>query len=412
MKKIYSYLFAAVAIILAAVACNKEIQNNEPLQPVGETITFLANTEVPTKTVLEGNPTDGFQTKWKGREFISIIGSGENQNYWFETDSLTTPTATATFTYKGEAPYAATGGVLAVYPSSNSYGKEFTADAVTVKKVSIPTSVDGILDPFESCHVPMVAYSTTNTLEFKNAAAILKFTVGNTSVRGVTFAGKGEVITGNFDISVDLTVEGNPLTFTPSEGNTGGTYKEVKAMDPEGTGRLAKGIDYYMPIAPTNFTNGYLAELQFVENGPKFKVKERESAKELLRNGIYDLGELTLIVPEGAIYFKPSNDWKADGAVFAVWAWGGTDAGGGKWYNFVDSSADRVLQTAIPTDADGFKFARLNPTPLDPEKPNPHWDNRWNETGNFICSEIQGNCFVLDEGVWDGTTAGTWSKVE
>ncbi len=409
MKKIYSYLFAAVAI-LAAVACNKEIDKNETPQ-LGETVTFYATTEVESKTVLEGNVTDGFQTKWstvEGGEWMRVLG--QNGDYHFGTAKLDVTTTSATFTYTGE--YNEPGAVLAVYPSNpygynveggeyngSDYGKDLTEKKVT--GVIIPKKVNYADDPFGTCQVPMVAYSSGNTLNFKHAATILKFTVGNTNVRGVTFAGNtSEKITGKFDVVMNA--DGTIASITPDATATT-DYKELKAMDVEGNDRLIKDQVYYMSIAPTEFNNGYKVELQFAEGGPKIQFNKRISAKTLERNAIYNLGELKISDPAGTVYFAP-NIWAIDGAWFSMYTWDDTNDG---WTKLEDNNGDGVFTAIVPDGRTNVIFCRMkssDTTTMD-------WSNTWNQTVNLTYGPD--NCFMIN--TWNdgsGKSNGIWSKVE
>ena len=60
MKKIYSFLFAAVTVF-AAASCQKEVDNNVQATPAEDTFTVTATVGLDTKTTLDEN---GKSRKW------------------------------------------------------------------------------------------------------------------------------------------------------------------------------------------------------------------------------------------------------------------------------------------------------------------------------------------------------------
>ena len=69
MRKFYSFIIAALAVI-AAASCNKEFQD-VPQQSGGEVMTFTAYTDgADTKTVL-----DGKLSKWVSGDAVTVLNS-------------------------------------------------------------------------------------------------------------------------------------------------------------------------------------------------------------------------------------------------------------------------------------------------------------------------------------------------
>lgn len=134
---------------------------------------------VDTKAVL-----DGRVSKWQGEETIAIVGKNGTHKF---TASVEGVSGQATFNYAGEGEYDET-EVLAVYPyASGTYGGDF--DDMLVSGVTIPSyqnAVEGSYDPDAAI---AVAYSTNTTLNFRNATALLKFTMGSSGVKNVTVWG-------------------------------------------------------------------------------------------------------------------------------------------------------------------------------------------------------------------------------
>lgn len=106
----------------------------------------------------------------------------------------------------------------------------------------------------------------------------------------------------------------------------------------------------------------------------------------------------TLAASGTTIYFKPSSNWKSDGARFAVYYW--TSNGDG-WVNLICCAG--VYSAEVPS-CTGFKFVRLNGSTTE-----NNWDNKWNEWSNMTLSSMgSNNCYTMSGSGWDNGS-GTWS---
>ena len=125
---------------------------------------------------------------------------------------MPSPASSATFTYAGEFEE---NEVMAVYPSG-SYSADL--DEKTVSGFTIPYVQKDVAGSFDPAAVPAIAYSTNNTLQFKNVPALLKFTMGSSGVKNVTVWGDmKEVPGGEFP---DYYTEGNVyLTVDPQRNS-------------------------------------------------------------------------------------------------------------------------------------------------------------------------------------------------
>lgn len=162
------------------VACDKGFEQEVEF-PEG-TVAFKAIVDggADTRTVMEEGENNRHDSKWYGEESIQIIG--RNGNYLF-TSSVPSPASSATFTYAGEFEE---NEVMAVYPSG-SYSADL--DEKTVSGVTIPSVQKAVAGSYDPAAVPAIAYSTNNTLQFKNVPALLKFTMGSSGVKNVTVWG-------------------------------------------------------------------------------------------------------------------------------------------------------------------------------------------------------------------------------
>lgn len=135
---------------------------------------------VDTKAVL-----DGKVSKWQGEESIALVGKKGTHKFTAAVEGVSSQ---AMFNYAGEGTYDET-EVLAVYPyASGAYSGNF--DDMYVSNVTIPSSQTAVAGSYDPNAAIAVAHSTNTTLKFKNATALLKFTMGSSGVKNVTVWGE------------------------------------------------------------------------------------------------------------------------------------------------------------------------------------------------------------------------------
>ena len=135
---------------------------------------------VDTKAVL-----DGKVSKWQGEESIALVGKKGTHKFTAAVEGVSSQ---ATFNYAGEGTYDEN-EVLAVYPyASGVYSGNF--DDMYVSNVTIPSEQTAVAGSYDPNAAIAVAHSTNTTLKFKNATALLKFTVGSNGVKNVTVWGE------------------------------------------------------------------------------------------------------------------------------------------------------------------------------------------------------------------------------
>lgn len=135
---------------------------------------------VDTKAVL-----DGRVSKWQGEETIALVGKNGTHKFTASVDGMSSQ---ATFNYAGEGTYDET-EVLAVYPyASGAYGGNF--DDMYISNVTIPSEQTAVAGSYDPNAAIAVAHSTNTTLKFRNATALLKFTMGSSGVKNVTVWGE------------------------------------------------------------------------------------------------------------------------------------------------------------------------------------------------------------------------------
>ncbi len=296
MKRIYSFMFAAVAAF-AAASCAQELDNQVP---AGETVTFEASVDgAETKAVL-----DGKVSKWEKGDKITI----HNGTKGFEF-ATTDEGVKANFSYTGDD--FSGDKFIAVYPAG-----KYTADveAKTVK-VNIPTYQPSRDNSFSVGSVPSVAYTENQSLAFKNAAALLKFTVKGKNVKGLVFFGNnGEAVSGDVMVSLneDNTVKSvvaQETTITENDVTETKLITWAKVWAQTADYCFVEGTTYYLSVVPQKFEKGFGVELEIDGVGLK-KVKNLETEYDLKPNTILNLGELEYKAPA-----VENNNWGIAGTI-------------------------------------------------------------------------------------------------
>ena len=283
--KMKKNLFMIAAVALAAVACNKEAAQEQ--LPTGEVVTFEASTDgADTKVVL-----DGKVSKWENGDKITIHNG--TKGYEFST---TDEGAKAEFTYTGDDFSGEK--FIAVYPAG-AYTADVEAKTVVANVPTYQPSRDG---SFSAGAVPSVAYSETQSLMFRNAAALLKFTVKGKNVKGLVFYGNnGEAVSGDVKVTMNddntiKTIEAQKTTITENEVTETKLITWAKVWANTSNWCFVEGTTYYLAVVPQNFTKGFTAQLE-IDGVGTVDVKKLETAYELKPNTILDLGELEYVAP-------------------------------------------------------------------------------------------------------------------
>lgn len=380
MKKIYSFIVAAVAVF-GAVACTQELDNNVP-EANGETVVFTAYADGAdeTKTVLNGT-----NSLWKAGDRIWILNGKEGDAGWKKGFSTTDDEAAKAVFTEEDNSYPLEGTqYFAVYPATaadNATWEGGDVMGVTLKPNQIATV--GSYDP--AAHIA-VAKSETTSLSFKNAVSLLKFTVKNEGVKSVTiYANEKGLLTGSCNISA----EGNVTPWT-GEGEANG-WVELSA----GEGTFAVGEEYYVAVFPntdaTNLTKGFTVEFSF-DGSTKLPVKSYTEALTLNRNQILDLGDLEYVEPDPVTINLVPGQWASDGAWFAV------AYNGGVYKMTMDDNGYYTYE--LPGYVEAFAFWRMNPASEDLTE-----TNRWNEIADVPVPTDENNYYI-----WSNWNApyGAW----
>lgn len=304
--KMKKNLFAIAAVaMVAAVSCNKEIQQEN--LPVGEVVTFEASVDgAETRVAL-----DGKVSKWEKGDKITIHNG--TKGYMFST---TDEGATADFTYAGDD---FTGEKFMAVSPAGTYTADVEAKTVTAAIPTYQPSRDG---NFSVGAVPSVAYTETQSLSFRNAATLLKFTVKGKNVKGLIFYGNnGEAVSGNIEVSLNddntiKSIAAKETTITENDVTETKLITWAKVWAQTDNWCFSEGVTYYLSVVPQKFEKGFAVELELDGVGV-VQVKKLETAYELKPNTIVNLGELeyVAVTPEHSGWSLPGgyNGWNTAG---------------------------------------------------------------------------------------------------
>lgn len=290
MKRIYSFMFAAVAIV-AAASCQKEIDT--PINNGGD-FTITASIGVDTKTVLEDD-AEGNKIYWTPGDQISLFNN-TGAEVVFSTD-ITEKSSTATFT--NDAAFEAPASLIAVYPTRTDKETTFDAQSNTINTLHIAGSqnaVAGSFDPRYAVAVGTPKAEGSNEFVFTNIHSLVKFTIGGDEApTTVTLKNNGmRMIAGNFNY--DLT--NNTATVTAGAG-------EVSL-----TGTFEVGKTYYIAVTPGIMGGG----VTLLFDGLKAAATTTDINFE--PNKIYNLGEISYPV-DTPFNLERVAEYYADGT--AAW---------------------------------------------------------------------------------------------
>lgn len=370
MKKGLFYALCLGALAMSA-SCQKTEQNStEKGNSVVFTAQFDNEKNVDVRTVLDET---GKRSLWNKDEIRVLNEEGVSAVY--KTDAM--GQASATFTILEEGATFSGNCFMAACPAEPAGRASWDAGGKTIKWLWLKDEqlpVAGSYDP--AAHIA-VAYTEGTELSFKNACALLKFTVASENVSEVVVytTGGGEntlYLSGNFD--VDMSDQNNyKFSRTSGDGSWGGNYVKIKAADGE---YLENGKTYYMTCLPVTA----VLNLEIVANGIRQTIGTTSAAVEIKRNDVLDLG--TVAPVEKTLYLKPQADfWDQANARFEAYVFAGEE---NMWYDFTPVK-DGIYSVSFPMKWTGLVLVRRGP-----EHPSHTWDDdsRWNKTSDIILSSL------------------------
>ena len=321
------FMVAAVAL-MAMVSCNKEEITNNGVQevPVSD-IVFEAETPMTKTTLGEDDNKDGYRpVSWVVGDKITINGSEfkaselKDNKAIFVTENLDFATAESY-----DAIYPATAGT-------------------SLSAVTIAAKQDGT---FANASIS-VAQSETQSLSFKNAAAMLKFQVP-VACSSVTIESNSP-LAGTVSVSFDE--EGNPVLGEVTAASNSIVIEKS----------LVTGTDYYVAVLPGE--HKFTVKIAGLTSKASTKTSTVERAKLLNMKTLPD---------DNFLYLVPNSNWKSDGSRYAAYFF----ESGEKWVDMVKFTDD-LYACEKQTDFPKVIFARMNNAQTE-----NNWNNKWNQTGDM-----------------------------
>lgn len=380
MKKGLFYALCLGALAMSA-SCQKTEQN--PTEK-GNSVVFAAKFDneknVDVRTVLDET---GKRSLWNKDEIRVLNEEGASAVY--KTDAM--GQASATFTILEEGATFSGNRFMAACPEEPAGRASWDAGAKTIKWLWLKdeqSPVAGSYDP--AAHIA-VAYTEGTELSFKNACALLKFTVASENVSEVVVytTGGGEntlYLSGNFD--VDMSDQNNyKFSRTSGDGSWGGNFVKIKAAD---GAYLEKSKTYYMACIPVTA----ILNLEVVVNGVRQTIRTTSAAVEIKRNDVLDLGDIAPV--EKTLYLKPQADfWDQANARFEAYTFAENE---NMWYDFTKVK-DGIYSVSFPMKWTGLVLVRRGP------EQTPHsWADGgyWNKTSDISLSSLGENNLITITG--------------
>mgnify|MGYP004560395481 CR=1 FL=1 len=377
-------------LLLSALALFSACQKSEQQAPAkGESIVFTASFAPETKTVINGK-----QSLWDQDE-IRIFNGNHTEAQEYVTTAV--KTATADFTIKNPEATFTGDKFIAVCPNSLATNAWWNGSAdKTINKLWLKpeqTATAGTYDP--EGHVA-VAYTENTTLSFRNACALLKFTIKSDNIKEVCVYSTDAVLSGNFNFNTEG--QGSITTTAVGEDTyVSNNYVKVK-------GDFVNGQTYYMSCIPGTLANGFTLE---VVNDKAAKGKDNVYTKpiELKRNSIYNLGEVKYEErpTETRTFYLKAGDWAQGGAVIDAWIWGESITG--QWVDF-EKIGEKEFKAELSKGTTGIKLYRRSPIE---HKIHEHENNHWDTSGDLTISDAN-DCLTFsgwNDKIW---TAGNYSE--
>ena len=327
MKKIYSFVFAAIAI-LSAASCQKELVNAPEADTNAAPFSFVAEREAETKTVL----VDGKSTWWTPGDKVSAFDS-KGEAVTFATN-IQENSASALFACElFSLPEDLT--IHAIYPAKPD-AKLGSDGVIGILRIGgEQTAVAGSFDPAWGIAYAIgqvTSMTTPPALQFTNIHSLVKFTIGGEKAPAKVVLNNG----GQRNIAGQFTYN----TITGAIGQDPEMGAKTINLTPAAGESFEVGETYYIAvIGGGNFAN---ITLSFVEGEGSVVVKTVSGAKYAapennhLLNKIIDLGTVQYPVEEP----EPEPvEVPFDLERVAAYYSNGTAA----WCSFIDGISNRTM---------------------------------------------------------------------
>lgn len=247
-------VFAVLAVLFAATACQKEFSFQDELvveEPVPAEFTIEASVDVNETRAFLDETGDIF---WNQGDALAVFQGSKAEPYLFVTEE---EGLSCSFTYNGDLN-AEDGNFLALYPY-NAEARQSSSGVITTVLPSEQTAAAGTFGKDANLAVAYAPFR--QPMSFKNAAAYAKVSFKTTdqsaAVTKITIRSVDESILLSGAVTLTPTIQDDAVTDVTTVVTDGVPYASVVA--PAGT-TLAPDTDYYIVVAPAALTSGYRVE--------------------------------------------------------------------------------------------------------------------------------------------------------
>ena len=317
MKRIIKTLSAMAAIATLVVSCNKEKDYAGKEEVSGDKLRFEATAAEVKTTIDNGSGTERI-VKWAVGDEITI---------YFDDSSVEAAASKAGTSTTFEATTSASAeNYYAVYPTDAASG--LTTGDPDVLNVAVPAAQDG---SFAKANIAVAKTTAADkSFAFKNATALVKFSVGDGYTKAVFTGNKGESLAGTV-----------PVTF----GSTDITLGEVVNPAKKIVVNLNGAGEYYFAVLPVDLTEGFsiaLYDMSGDTTPAAYVLKEHN----IERSHILNLGAI---------------DGKGVSNIFVTETGGATKKNGKSWETALSTAELRtVLQQPAVIDGATIHIAAGN----------------------------------------------------
>ena len=275
MKKTMKFMFAALAIMVAASCEKNELVDNGKNAP--EEITFSISTE-PTKANIDAS----YKVNWTVDDSVSVLT--ETTNDIFKATAAEGTSATFAGTYNGSL----TAIPVALYPYDENASYDGINLVTTLKSKQVPSV--GAADPEALLSAGRIMAGTPGYM--KNLTALLKLTIPEDGIEEIRiYSNGGEPLAGTVQYKLDeftATTAGD-ATFAPGDVDydivAPADYIELKSAT-----TFSAGETYYASILPGKYEMGIkIIYLKATTGGSKTGTHDLKAE----RNAIVNLGTPT-----------------------------------------------------------------------------------------------------------------------
>lgn len=263
MKKFRYSLMALLSILFGATGCQSfedEIQTNVESSGGDQILEAILEGRDYGRTVLS-EPTDGvYKTLWAENDQIAVFIDGENNSSKYLLDS---GAGTTRATFKG---YGKGDSYLAVYPQE--IAKDLKDKTLFVELPAEQTYAENSFGPSS---FPMIAFSNSPSLTFKNTCAVLKISMtGHHNIKSIVFKANDN----KTYVSGSATIDLNDMD-TPVVKMQGNASNEV-TLQCNGTGlKKEEATDFHIVLPAQTYKGGFTLTV-YTSTGSMTKSTEED----------------------------------------------------------------------------------------------------------------------------------------